>query len=203
MMPAEEKPARPAWVDSEVYPFDSKWISIDGHTIHYVDEGPRNGQVLLFAHPAPGWSFSYRNQIIELRKNFRCIAPDFPGYGLSKAGKGYGFTLREQSKFLERFAEILKLRDMIVWANDGGGPTTILAFSQHADLVKGLVVGGTFGWSLKEYPSVTRMLRLFSGLFFQAINRYANLIPRSVATFGLGTRKLSKIEKRHYMMPFK
>ena len=198
-----ETPRRPDWVDSQLYPFESKWIALDGHTVHYVDEGPRDWQVLLFAHPAPGWSFSYRNQIIELRKNFRCIAPDFPGYGLSTAAAGYNFTLKEQSHFLERFVEVLKLKDMVVWANDGGGPTTILAFANHSDLVRGLVVGGTFGWSLAGYPSVTRMLRIFSSSFFRAINRYANLIPRTVASFGLGVKKLSKVERQHYMMPFK
>jgi haloalkane dehalogenase len=202
-MAAKEYPVTPEWVDRELFPFESKWLALDGHTIHYVDEGPRDGQVLLFAHPAPGWIFSYREQINELRKNFRCVAPDFPGYGLSKASEGYQYTLKEQSRFLERFVDVLNLREMIVWANDGGGPTAILALSHHPELVKGLVVGGTFGWSLAEYPKVTRMLKLFSSGFFRAINRYANFIPRSVEMFGLGTRKLSPKERLHYMMPFK
>ena len=197
------EPTRPAWVDSEIFPFESRWVVIDGHTVHYIDEGPKNGQAILFLHPAPGWSFSYRNQIIELRKNFRCIAPDFPGYGLSKSREGYNYTLQEQSQFLERFVEVLKLKDMIIWANDGGGPTAILALSHHTDLVKGLVVGGTFGWSLKDYPSVTRMLRLFSSGFFQAFNRYTNMLPRSLTMFGLGVKSLTEKERLHYMMPFK
>ena len=198
-----QTPQRPEWVDSELYPFESKWIALDGHTVHYIDEGPREGQVLLFAPPAPGWSFSYRNQVKDLRGEFRCVAPDFPGYGLSSAAPGFHFTLKEQSRFLERFVDVLKLRDMIIWANDGGGPTSILAFANRSDLVRGFVVGGTFGWSVADYPSVTRMLRIFSSGIFVAINRYANFLPRTVASFGLGVKKFSQEERMHYMMPFK
>jgi haloalkane dehalogenase len=28
---------RPAWVDDELFPFESHFATIDGHTIHYVD----------------------------------------------------------------------------------------------------------------------------------------------------------------------
>jgi hypothetical protein len=27
---------RPAWVDDELFPFESRFIAIDGHTVHYV-----------------------------------------------------------------------------------------------------------------------------------------------------------------------
>src|SRR5690348_2246679 len=91
---------RPSWVDSRLYPFGDKWITIKGHHIHYADEGPRDATALLFVHPGAGWSFTYRYHIKQLRKEFRCIAPDLPGYGLSKAAEGYKFTLIEQSHIL-------------------------------------------------------------------------------------------------------
>jgi hypothetical protein len=30
---------RPAWVDDALFPFESRFVEIDGHRIHYVDEG--------------------------------------------------------------------------------------------------------------------------------------------------------------------
>jgi hypothetical protein len=27
---------RPAWVDDELFPFESRFVAIDGHTVHYV-----------------------------------------------------------------------------------------------------------------------------------------------------------------------
>src|SRR2546428_513871 len=36
---SEERAARPAWVDGELFPFRSRFLEIDGHRIHYADEG--------------------------------------------------------------------------------------------------------------------------------------------------------------------
>lgn len=190
---------RPEWVDPALYPFEDRWVTIDGNRIHYVDEGPRGAPVLLFVHPQPSWSFSYRRQIEALRKAFRCIAPDMPGCGLSEASEGYGFTLAEQALVLEHFVRALDLRDMIVWANDAGGPTSVLGLGPLAGRVRGLVVGGTFGWSLEDYPYVTKMIRRFSGRAARAINRRLNVVTGSMTSFiALGTRRMSRAEKRHY-----
>ena len=198
-----DKMSRPDWVDSNIYPFESKWMTLEGHGIHYVDEGPKNAPVLLFVHPAAGWSFTYRYHIRKLSKDFRCVAPDLPGYGLSLASDKYKYSLLEQSHVLEQFVKILDLRDIVVWANDGGGPTAVLALANQSDRVLGLVVGGTFGWSLKDYPEVSRMLRFASGPVFRIMNRYTNIFSRIMGTKALGTRKLSKTEQLHYSLPFK
>lgn len=200
----QTKLERPAWVEDEIFPFESRWITIDGHRIHYVDEGPRRGPVLLFVHPGAGWSFTYRHQIRELRHDFRCVAPDLPGYGLSAAGEGYRFTLLEQARVLERFVEALDLNDIVAWGNDSGGPTAVLALARDPGRVRGLVVGGTFGWPLKEYPEVSAMLRLVSGPLVRALNRYTNFVAWSMTTrLATGTRSLSRDERRHYTRPFK
>ena len=195
---------RPEWISPEVYPFKDNWICVAGNIVHYVDEGPRNAPVLLFIHPGPGWSFTYRYQIQHLSCQFRCVAPDLPGYGLSQAAGGYNYTLEEQSGVLERFVEALNLRNVIVWANDGGGPTTILALANHTDRVAGLVVGGTFGWSLKPYRKVSLPLRIVTNPISRAINRYANFLARSMSSrVALGSRRLPKPERAYYTRPFK
>jgi len=198
------KHAGPGWVDDDLYPFRDNWITIDGHRVHYVDEGPRNAAVLLFVHPGAGWSFTYRYHIRHLKGKFRCVAPDLPGYGLSEAREGYGYTLQEQADVLEHFVETLDLRGIVVWANDGGGPTAVLALSHHADRVLGLVVGGTFGWSIKPYRMVVWPLRIFTNRIFRAVNRYTNFLAWSMGSkTALGTRTLTKIERAHYTRPFK
>ncbi|OLE90809.1 MAG: hypothetical protein AUF79_08425 [Crenarchaeota archaeon 13_1_20CM_2_51_8] len=93
---------------------------------------------------------------------------------------------------------------MIVWGNDGGGPTATLALAQQTDRVLGLVVGGTFGWSIKEYRSVAWTLRLVTSPLFRFINRYTNFLARSMGSkMALGTRSLSKEEREQYTRPFK
>ena len=195
---------RPDWVDSQLYPFEDRWMILDGHRVHYVDEGPRDAPVLLFVHPGAGWSFTYRYHIQQLKNEFRCVAPDLPGYGLSEAADGYGYTLQEQASVLEQFVEALDLRRIVAWANDGGGPTVVLALSDHTDRVLGLVVGGTFGWSIKPYRMVVWPLRIFTSRVLRAVNRYTNFLAWSMGSkMALGTRTLTKIERAHYTRPFK
>jgi haloalkane dehalogenase len=194
---------RPTWLDSSIYPFRDNWMIVEGHFIHYVDEGPRDKPVLLFVHPGPGWSFAYRYHIRELSRDFRCVAPDFPGYGLSQAAKGYSFTLTEQAEVLTKFVEALHLDNIIVWANDAGGPTSILGLAPLIDRVDGLVVGGTFGWSLKPYRTVSLTLRIATSSIFRFINRYTNILAWSMGHMAVGTRKMSRSESDHYQRPFK
>jgi haloalkane dehalogenase len=77
---------RPPWVDHELFPFTSRFIDVGGHTVHYIDEG--SGPTLLFLHGNPTWSFVYRDVIRQLRDQFRCVALDYPGFGLSSPGPG-------------------------------------------------------------------------------------------------------------------
>jgi pimeloyl-ACP methyl ester carboxylesterase len=86
---------RPAWVDNELFPFVSKFLRIDGHTIHYVDEG--HGPLLLLYHGNPTWSFLYRRLIADLRDRFRCMAFDYPGMGLSTADPAFSYRAPESS----------------------------------------------------------------------------------------------------------
>src|SRR5712691_1645833 len=129
----KENVGRPDWVDSNLYPFHDSWVEIDGNYIHYVDEGPWEAPVLLFIHPGPAWSFTYRYHIKQLGDKFRCIAPDLPGYGLSEAAEGYDYSLRSQSHALERFVQTFNLRNRIDRGHHWGGTTRFLARAHQTD----------------------------------------------------------------------
>jgi haloalkane dehalogenase len=47
-----------------------------------------SGETVLLLHGNPSWSFLYRKIIGGLAGEFRCVAPDFPGYGMSCAAPG-------------------------------------------------------------------------------------------------------------------
>ena len=82
---------RPEWVSGELFPYESRFIELGGSRVHYVDEG--EGPVLLLLHGNPTWSFLYRHLVGRLRHRFRCVALDYPGFGLSTAPPGYGYAL--------------------------------------------------------------------------------------------------------------
>jgi hypothetical protein len=45
------------------YPFEPHYVMIDGLRMHYVDEGPPDGEVVLMLHGQPSWSYLYRKMI--------------------------------------------------------------------------------------------------------------------------------------------
>src|SRR5215813_8383818 len=99
----------PFAVPHELFPVEHRFVDLDGARIHYVDEG--RGEVLLLLHGNPAWSFLYRRMIPKLRGSFRCVALDYPGYGMSTAPSGYGYTPQEHSAVVERFVDTLGLTD--------------------------------------------------------------------------------------------
>ena len=52
--------------------------------MHYVDEGPREGEPVLMLHGEPSWSYLYRKVIpVVTGAGLRAIAPDLIGFGRS------------------------------------------------------------------------------------------------------------------------
>ncbi len=100
----------PQWLDRALFPFTSRFLNIAGNRVHYIDEG--SGPTLLLLHGNPTWSFLYRHIVHRLAQHFRCIALDYPGFGLSRAAPGYGYNPREHSTVLERFVDALDLSDL-------------------------------------------------------------------------------------------
>jgi len=41
-----DQAAQPGWLDKSDFPFESRYLPLDGHRIHYIDEG--RGPLLLF-----------------------------------------------------------------------------------------------------------------------------------------------------------
>ena len=104
-----------------LYPFASHEMDIAGIRYHYVDEG--DGPPVLFVHGNPTWSFYWRNLIHNLRGEYRTVAPDHIGCGLSEKpplGK-YPYTLARRIDDLCQLIERLDLQAVTLVAHDWGG----------------------------------------------------------------------------------
>ena len=123
--------------DPALYPFESRWFTSSVGPIHYIDEG--QGRPLLLFHDNPDWSFLYSKIVSALRPDFRCVVPDYPGFGLSVHPDGYGYTAAEHAKIIGELVEHLTLTDMVVMGQDWGGP---IAWTWPHDTPTGCM-----GWS--------------------------------------------------------
>jgi haloalkane dehalogenase len=134
----------PPLLDSCQYPFTSRHVMVSDSLIHYIDEG--SGQAILLIHGVPVSSFVYRHLVSELRADFRCIAPDLPGFGLSQAAPAFGYRAGDHEDVLSELVEKLDLRDLLVMGHDWGGPLALRLAIRHRDRVNGIVLGNTWAW---------------------------------------------------------
>jgi haloalkane dehalogenase len=191
----------PPWLDrGRDYPFTSRFVDVEGSRVHYVDEG--GGATLLLLHANPLWSFYFRNVIRHLRTTFRCVALDYPGYGLSRAGTGYGFRVEDHARIVAGFVRRLDLTDVTLLVHDSGGPIGLRVAGDDPSRFRALVLSDCFGWPLSEDPRVARMLRFVSGRCFTFLNTSFNLLPRVVVAGGIKGTKLTPSEKAAYLGPF-
>jgi len=106
------------WLDKSEYPFSSNYFDINGQKLHYIDEG--KGETILFVHGTPSWSFDYRNIIKKLKENFRCVAVDHIGFGLSDKQEHYDYSTQNHSKTLEKFVIEKQLSNITLVVHDFG-----------------------------------------------------------------------------------
>jgi hypothetical protein len=111
---------RPFEVDAAEYPFADHWLPYGDGLVHYVDEG--QGPPVLLLHGNPTWSYVYRHVIKGLRAECRLVAPDYPGFGMSKAPSRYGFTPQEHSQVIAELIRHLALTNFVLVVQDWGGP---------------------------------------------------------------------------------
>jgi haloalkane dehalogenase len=170
-------------VPQHLFPVEHSFLDLDGARIHYVDEG--SGETLLLLHGNPSWSFLYRKMIPALRDEFRCVALDYPGYGMSEAPPGYGFTPPEHSAVLERFVERLHLSELTIMVQDWGGPVGLGFAGRRPDLVRGFIVGNTFAWPLNGDRRVELFSWIMGGPVGRVLTRAFNFVPRFFLSRGL------------------
>ena len=147
--------------DRRLFPFESRWFDSSAGTVHYIDEGV--GDPILFLHGNPTWSFLYRGIIIRLKKRFRCIAVDYPGFGLSEAPDNYGYTPADHAGVVRELVQHLGLQNRTIMGQDWGGPIGLRVALDEMPRLRALVMGNT--WYL---PIDTLMAKTFAYIMSSA-----------------------------------
>ena len=109
-----------SWIDPLQYPFQPHYIAVGAGQMHYVDEG--RGKPIVMVHGTPTWSFMYRHLIKGLSDDFRVIAPDHIGFGLSDKPENWSYKPIDHAKNLAYLIESLGLEDITLVVHDFGGP---------------------------------------------------------------------------------
>ncbi|MBI3234994.1 MAG: alpha/beta fold hydrolase, partial [Bacteroidetes bacterium] len=188
------------WLDKSEYPFASNYFNINKNQLHYIDEG--QGEIILFVHGTPSWSFDYRNIIKKLKSNYRCIAIDHMGFGLSDKPENYDYSTQNHSKTLEKFVLEKQLQNITLVVHDFGGPIGLNFAMKYPDKIKKLVILNSWLWSSANDPDFIKFSRILKSPLLPFLYRYLNFSPKYILPKSFGDKKISKKILLQYTKPF-
>jgi len=134
------------------FPFAPHYVEIpDGDAgnlrVHYLDEGPADGQLVLLMHGEPSWCFLYRKMIPVLADaGLRCVAPDLVGFGRSdKPAERSAYTYARHVEWMRAaLIDALDLAHVTLVCQDWGGLIGLRLVGEHPDRFARVVAANTF-----------------------------------------------------------
>jgi haloalkane dehalogenase len=134
----------------ELYPFESHYLDVSGGRLHYVDQG--SGDPILFVHGNPTWSFYWRRLIQAFSPQFRCIALDHLGCGLSDKPESWSYQLADHIANLEALILKLDLKKITLVVHDWGGAIGLGAAGKHPERFARLGILNTAAFPASRIP---------------------------------------------------
>jgi haloalkane dehalogenase len=139
------------FVDLPGYAFEANYVDIDDQDggslrVHYLDEGPADGPVVLAMHGEPSWSYLYRKMVPLLTTaGMRVIVPDLVGFGKSdKPSEKSDYTYARHVAWMqEAIIDHLDLVDATFFGQDWGGLVGLRLVADNPDRFARVVIGNT------------------------------------------------------------
>ena len=132
------------------YPFQPNYTLIKTEDnsdlrIHHIDEGPKNGPILLAMHGQPVWSYLYSRMIPFLNEaGIRVIAPDLPGYGKSdKPSLREDYSYQRQVDWMTDWLVTNDFKNLTFFGQDWGGLIGLRMVANEPDRFDKVSMGNT------------------------------------------------------------
>jgi haloalkane dehalogenase len=136
--------------DLPAYDFAPNYVAVDDTEgaqlrMHYLDEGSRDGQVVLCLHGEPTWCFLYRSMIkVFVEAGFRVVAPDLIGFGRSdKPTRRTDYTYQRHVDWLRSLILQLRLYNLTLFCQDWGGLIGLRIVAEHQERFSRVVTANT------------------------------------------------------------
>ncbi|KAF1689631.1 alpha/beta fold hydrolase [Pseudoxanthomonas koreensis] len=188
-----------------------------GISMSYLDEGPRDGEVVVMLHGNPSWSYYWRTLVAGLSdpasgKQYRCIVPDHVGMGLSDkpddylaSSPRYDYTLQSRVDDLEallRHAGIDDTTPVTLAVHDWGGMIGFGWALKHAAQVKRLVILNTAAFPMPADKQMPWQIALGRDYFIgEVVIRAFNAFSAGASWLGV-ERKMPADVRRAYVSPY-
>jgi pimeloyl-ACP methyl ester carboxylesterase len=196
------KPPNPLWwLDRRAYPYASRYRDTGAGRMHYIDEG--EGEAVVFVHGVPTWSFNYRHLIRSLLPQYRCIAMDHLGFGLSDKPSGWSYAPEALAAHLEELIGGLGLKDITLVVHDWGGPLGLSYALQYPENVRRLVLFNSWMWP-NEGLRARLTARLLASPLYHVLEDRWGITARLFIPLAMAKRQaLTPEVHRHYLEPLR
>ena len=124
------------------------WLDIEGTDLHYVDEGPRDGQTLVFLHGftscAEAWfqQFDFFRALGTGGRGFRLVALDSVNHGMS-SNSPREEDEPDRADEVDALLRALEIERPVLLGNSMGGNTLLRWATRHPERAAALVPSGT------------------------------------------------------------
>jgi pimeloyl-ACP methyl ester carboxylesterase len=142
-------------MDDTVMSDDVRYVTLHGHRVAYRDAG--DGEVLLLIHGMAGSSESWKPVFSRLAQQYRVIAPDLLGHGLSDKPRT-DYSLGAFAAGLRDLLDELDISAATVVGHSLGGGVAMQFIYQHPEYCQRLILISSGGLG----PDVGLILRLLS-----------------------------------------
>ncbi len=138
------------FTDLPDFPFVAHYVDVkdpnggDALRMAYLDEGPRDGAIVLLLHGEPSWSYLYRTMIpVLVRGGHRVVAPDLIGFGRSDKPTDRGdYTYARHVEWTrELLFDHLDLTNVTLFAQDWGSLIGLRLVGEHPDRFARVAIG--------------------------------------------------------------
>ncbi|QDX40934.1 alpha/beta hydrolase [Salarchaeum sp. JOR-1] len=122
---------------------DTVTVDVDGHRVEiaYYEDGPADGEPLVFVHGIPTWGFLWREVAPEFTDDYRVVVPDLAGYGSSEKTDGFDRSIRAQEQVIEGLVDELDIATPLnLVSHDIGGGVASRYAAHSPEAVSTLVV---------------------------------------------------------------
>ncbi len=138
------------FADLPEFPFQPHYLDITDAElgslrIHYLDEGPRDGRVVLCLHGEPSWSYLYRKMIpVFTAAGLRVLAPDLVGFGRSdKPASRADYTYRKHVQWMAQWLAAMRVEQVCLLGQDWGGLIGLRLVAENPDQFASFSISNT------------------------------------------------------------
>ena len=205
----EVYPGKTTCVEKDIaaeFPFESQYIELGEHKVHYVESG--EGDPVILLHGLPSRSYLWRNVIPEIDDNKKVIAIDFLGFGKSSFPEDRDVSIDVQYKMLTDFIEAKNLKNVTLFVQDIGSIMGMLYTIREPENVKGIALfESPFMPAAEFYDQFPITMRGFTWFISRRQRAERWMVKKNFSGTNLAVnfftgRHLSKEIKENYKKPW-